>query len=246
MDLTLCQVDRAYLHALQNYGRIVQQRNALLARMHGRADPAALEFWDERLVSVGAYIMQARKWMLGILSEFAAELYADLSGSRDAITVRYAPSVQRADVEADIVSLFTENLRQVARKEMEQRVTLVGPHRDDLSLLIGGVSLQSFGSRGQQRTAALALRMAESRYMTNRTGERAILLLDEALSELDERRRELLLRFASSHPQVIMTSSTLRAFPDDFRVHAALLRVEAGNVERENVMRLSEEQVTGV
>jgi DNA replication and repair protein RecF len=230
MDVTLCQVDHTYLRALQLYGRVVQQRNALLVRLAGRRDPALLEFWDEKLIASGRQVVEARRAMLKLLTEFATELYADLSGQNEELTIRYCPSVEGAATEADIAAAFRAQLNRLARKESEQRITLVGPHRDDLTFLINGVSLQAYGSRGQQRMAALALRMAEARYMTNRTGERAILLLDEALSELDERRRELLLQFVRTYPQVIMTSANLAAFPEDFRQHATLFRVEGGCV----------------
>jgi DNA replication and repair protein RecF len=110
-------------------------------------------------------------------------------------------------------------------------MTLCGPHRDDLQFTINGVDAQYFGSRGQQRSVALSLRLSELRYMTNRTGEQPILLLDEALAELDDDRRRLLLRVIESHPQALVTTANVAAFPQDFRERATLLHVDAGRID---------------
>ncbi|HZU14442.1 MAG TPA: DNA replication/repair protein RecF [Chloroflexota bacterium] len=233
MDLMLCQIDHRYLRLMQEYGRIVTQRNSLLQRLRGKPDPATLlEFWDERLIAAGVEIIATRRKMLGILNDFAREAYADLSSLGEELQILYRPSLEDAEhvPEIRLAETFRRRLETLQTKEIYQGVTLVGPHRDDLSFEINGVDAQSYGSRGQQRTIALSLRLAELRYMTNRTGEQPILLLDEALAELDEGRRRLLLRLMESHPQVIATTSNINGFPQEFRDRATLLYVEEGTI----------------
>jgi DNA replication and repair protein RecF len=233
MDLMLCQIDHRYLRLLQDYGRILVQRNSLLQRLRGRPDPATLlDFWDERLVAAGTEIMTTRKAMLQVLNDFAREAYADLSGGEE-LSLVYRPSLDEAAEAADahIKDIFCRRLEGLQTKEIYQGVTLCGPHRDDLQFLIDGTDAGSFGSRGQQRSVALALRLAELRYMTNRSGEQPILLLDEAMAELDEDRRELLLRLMDSHPQVLLTTATLAAFPQDFQDRATRLLVSRGAID---------------
>lgn len=233
MDLMLCQVDHRYLRTLQEYHRILAQRNSLLQRLRGRPEPISLlEFWDEKLVTAGVAIMVARKGMLRLLSDFAREAYTDIAGLGEELSVRYKPSLDEAGTtqDVDLPDLLRKRLGQQQTKEIYQGMTLTGPHRDDLEFLINQADAQYFGSRGQQRSVALALRLAELRYMTNRTGERPILLLDEALAELDDARRELLLRLMETHPQVLATTSNLAAFPSEFQDRATLLRIERGQI----------------
>lgn len=233
MDLMLCQIDHRYLRLLQEYQRVLAQRNSLLQRLRGRPEPATLlEFWDDKLVTCGVAIMSTRQTMLRVLNDFAREAYTDISGLGEELTIAYRPSLDGAVNAADgeLTDIFRHRITQLQTKEIYQGMTLCGPHRDDLQFLINGTDAQYFGSRGQQRSVALSLRIAELHYMTNRTGEQPILLLDEAMAELDEDRRRLLLRLMESHPQVLATTATIEAFPQDFRDHATLLRVEGGAI----------------
>lgn len=233
LDLMLCQVDPSYLRMLQSYQRVVQQRNAVLVRLSHRFDPGELEFWDEKLVSDGTELIGRRVGLMERLSAFATDMYASISGRRETLRVAYCPSIGPVSDGDDVAETFRARLKSEERRSLHQGLTLVGPHRDDLAFLLDEGSLQSFGSRGQHRTAALALRMAEARYIRDRTGEQAVLLLDEALSELDEDRRAGLLEFVRSHPQVVLTGTTPASFPEDFRADAALLHVVSGEISRD-------------
>ena len=240
MDLTLCQVDHRYLRLLQEFTRVLQQRNSLLQRLRGRPDPATLlEFWDDKLVAAGVEIMATRKTMLRVLNDFAREAYTDLSGLGEQLTVVYRPSLEDAAEVPDgqLADLFRRRLSQIQTKEIFQGMTLCGPHRDDLQFLVNGVDAQCYGSRGQQRSVAVSLRLSELRYMTNRSGEQPLLLLDEPMAELDEDRRRLFLRIMETHPQVLATTSNIEAFPAGFRDAATLLRVEEGQVTEEHPAR---------
>ncbi|HZT97840.1 MAG TPA: DNA replication/repair protein RecF [Chloroflexota bacterium] len=230
LDLLLCQVDPGYLRLLQQYTRIVQRRNAVLGRLAPRSHPGILEFWDQKLIEDGSAIIRRRVQAIQDLAEAAAEAYAGLSGGSEALSVGYLPSLGTVDGESAVEERFRARLTEEEKRGREQRVTLVGPHRDELALEIEGEPLAVFGSRGQQRTAALALRIAEARYILSRSGRHPILLLDEALAELDDDRRERLLAFVEAFPQVLLTGTSLAAFPAEFRQRAALLRVHSGEI----------------
>jgi DNA replication and repair protein RecF len=234
MDLMLCQIDHRYLRLLQEYGRILAQRNSLLQRLRGRPDPATLlEFWDDKLIAAGVEIMAVRKGMLGLLNDFAREAYTDLAGLGETLEIIYRPSLEEAATAADsqLTPIFQRRLNQLQTKEIYQGMTLCGPHRDDLQFVVDGMDAQAYGSRGQQRSIALSLRLAELRYMTNRTGEQPILLLDEVMAELDDDRRRLLLRLMESHPQVLASTANIDVFPAEFRQCSSVLRVEPGKIE---------------
>lgn len=233
LDLTLCQVDHRYLRFSQEYARVLVQRNSLLQRLRGTPEPATLlEFWDDKLIALAAEIMVARKAMLRVAGDFAREAYSELAGVDEELSVEYRPSLEEAAEARDVQleELLRQRLSSLQSKEIYQGMTLCGPHRDDLQFLINGVDAQAYGSRGQQRTIALALRIAELRYMTNRTGEQPILLLDEVMAELDDDRRQLLRGMIETHPQVLLTTSNVASFPDDFRSRATLLSVARGSV----------------
>jgi len=185
------------------------------------------------LVAAGTDIMISRKTMLRVVNDFAREAYAELAGLGEELSVLYRPSLEEAEQATDshIASLFLERLNKLQTKEIYQGMTLCGPHRDDLQFTIADMEAQAFGSRGQQRSVAIALRLSELHYMTNRTGEQPILLLDEALAELDDDRRGLLLRLMDSHPQVLVTTSNIASFPTDFQEKCTLVHVDAGQAE---------------
>src|SRR5947209_5815792 len=177
--------------------------------------------------------------MLGLLNDFAREAYADLAGLGERLEIVYRPSLDEAATVADghLPSIFQRRMAQLQTKEIYQGMTLCGPHRDDLQFLVDGMDAQSYGSRGQQRSIALSLRLAELRYMTNRTGEQPILLLDEVMAELDDDRRRLLLGLMEVHPQVLATTANLEAFPDEFRQRCTVMRVEPGKIETTTPVR---------
>lgn len=186
MDMALSQIRPAYYYALQRYQRALRQRNELLRA--GALD--SLEIWDEQLALCGAEVMRRRREYLESLSAFAIQTHRDISSDREALAVRYAPNITRGESPEDLL----RDLFEARSADLKRLTTTVGPHRDDILLRVGGKELRAFGSQGQQRTAALSLRLAELRMVQDATGEAPILLLDDVMSELDpDRRRQLLL-----------------------------------------------------
>jgi DNA replication and repair protein RecF len=247
LDITLSLVDPAYLRALQRYGKTVLQRNALLRRIQeGAAGLDQLSFWDEEMAGHGAYITGSRGREVSSLSLLAREAHRALSGGEEELSLTYQPQLSRAWDGQRVAAASTDELAAALlqaltsgrQRDVAAGVSLTGPHRDDLLFLLNGAPAAAFASRGQQRTAALALRLAEARFLLDRSGEHPVLLLDDVLSELDERRRAGVLAAASEFEQVLITSVDAdrfkRASPSGGRASlagATLYRVVAGRVE---------------
>jgi DNA replication and repair protein RecF len=240
LDVMLTQADRRYGRALSAYGKIITQRNALLKRIQERdAKREELDYWDEEMAREATAIAQERARASIELTDLARAGHGRLSGEREQFEVTYAPRFAEdwdarrlAQADADEASAaLTEKLRGARSRDIAAGVTLSGPHRDDLSMTLGGQPAASFASRGQQRTAALALRLAEARLLHARSGERAILLLDDVLSELDESRRASVLE-AFEADQVWITSAEPDRFDAAFRAGAAVYAVTDGVARR--------------
>lgn len=242
LDITISQADRAYCRHLAHYHRVVLQRNHLLRAIRDRgAQRDQIHFWNQEMVVAGSYLVAQRQATIQRLGEVAGQFYRDLGGGEDELTVGYKSSIFRGGVDPDtspetIARAFEARLADVQSREIVLGVSLVGPHRDDLSFLLGGHDLSPFGSRGQQRTAALALKLAEAEHLHARTGERPIVLLDDVLSELDPSRRERVLASIEPGQQVLLTATdpgTLDGAPAD----ATWLHVSRGRIEEGNLMR---------
>jgi DNA replication and repair protein RecF len=238
LDVMLTQADRRYARALSKYNKLVTQRNALLKRIgEGSAKRDELAYWDEELSREGATLVTTRAGALAQVSPHAAEAHARLSGEREELGVAYEPRFTEAwnadrivsATEDEIGEAFLERLRATHPRDIGAGLTLSGPHRDDVTVTLGGEAAASFASRGQQRTAALALRLAEARFLRDTAGEQPILLLDDVLSELDEHRRASVLA-AIEADQIFVTSPDADRFPAAFRKKAQVFSVISGQV----------------
>ncbi|MGD8398164.1 MAG: DNA replication/repair protein RecF, partial [Anaerolineae bacterium] len=238
LDVTLCQVDPAYCRALSRYNNIVTQRNALLRdlRERGSRDAERLVFWDERLVKNGAHLVARRHRALETLDGLANDVHRELTAGLETLHLRYEPSVDLdgvpdpGDAEA-VGTRFGRQLGSLRQREIGAGMTLVGPHRDDVVFAVNGVDAGVYGSRGQQRTAALALKLAEVDFMRRETGEHPVLLLDDVLSELDASRRCFLVETLDDGPQQsVITTTDLDVVPGEFRARCQVWRVEAGRL----------------
>lgn len=237
LDILLSQVSPAYLHHLQRFSRALAQRNRLLRQVQaGRAPRDEIEAWEEPLVESGAEITVRRVRAVSALAPVAAEQHRLISGGTEELEVAYAPAVLEVDrAAADgppaVGRILRHELERRRGEEIARAVTLVGPHRDDVALRIGGSDARAFASQGQQRTAVLALKLAELAYMRQVLGEPPVLLLDDVVSELDPDRRRHLLRAVDGGVQVLLTSTD----PQDLAVQAwvpghRLFEVRAGLV----------------
>jgi DNA replication and repair protein RecF len=238
LDVTLCQIDPPYCAALARYNEVVAQRNALLRDLGERGgDPAQLSFWDERLVQHGSYLVARRGQALRVLDELAHRVHGDLTDGAERLHLCYLPSVEvsePADASA-LAGTFHAQLQAQRRRELASGVTLVGPHRDEVRFQIDDVDAGVYGSRGQQRTAALSLKLAEVELMQRETGEQPVLLLDDILSELDARRRHFLVnRLNDGLEQALVTATDLHAFPPNFLWRCCIWNVQMGQLTEES------------
>ena len=234
LDAALCQIDPFYCRSLSRYNQIVTQRNALLRDLRERGgDPAQLAFWNERLVEHGTHLVRRRWEALVVLDELAHAVHGQLTDGGERLHLRYVPSVEMdgpggAD---DIAPAFQDQVEDLRRREIAAGMTLVGPHRDEVRFLINGMDAGVYGSRGQQRTAALALKLAEVDLMRKETGEYPVLLLDDVLSELDEHRRRFLMHtLEDGAEQAIITTTNLHTVPQALLQRCHLWRVEMGRL----------------
>lgn len=219
LDSLLSRISQRYARLLREYGRVLSQRNALLRQ--GTHDDS-LGIWTDSLGSLGSEIELLRSRALLRLQELSAEAYLQMTeGSTVAERRRLGIRLQ-----SEGRAPLPEALQASAREEQARGVTVVGPHRDDLLLELAGTSVQAFGSRGEARTVALALKTAEYRLLTERHGEEPVLLLDDFSAELDAQRRDYLLRLAASVPQAIATATEA---PAGLSARARF-RIEAGTV----------------
>jgi len=238
LDLTISQVDAAYLGARQRYEKILLQRNHLLKRIRERqAGPEELAFWDQELAKEGAYIIWARARATAALAKLASAAHALLAPDEE-LCLQYQPRLpseeelsplDQSDPSA-VSEAFLRAQRQQFAHEVAAGMTLVGPHRDDIIFLLNGIPAIASASRAQQRTMALALRLAEARYLLANSGESPILLLDDVLSEMDAHRRRCVLEALTDYEQVLITATDLDRFSTDFFGRAALYEVVAGSI----------------
>ncbi|MCS6909307.1 MAG: DNA replication/repair protein RecF [Anaerolineales bacterium] len=250
LDLALSQVDARYNFALGEYAKVLAQRNALLKQLQEKGGSAdQLDFWDEQLCEHGGLMMAARIAALAELEAIAAPIHRDLTAGADSLRLAYHPAfdptaapegqlglplqvpVHQVGLSVqDIQARLRQKLQATRAEEIARGMTLTGPHRDELRFIAGGIDVGTYGSRGQARTAVLALKLAEMEWMRRRSGDWPILLLDEVLAELDGNRRRDLLSRLNGADQVVLTTTDLNLFPTEFREQAAVWVVRNGAV----------------
>ena len=226
VDMELCQLDSFYLYNLNHYNKIVNQRNKLLKDMYMNPDlKDTLTIWDSQLVSFGSKIIERRKIFTEQLNEIICEIHKKLSGGKEEILVYYNPDVSVEDFEA--------KLKMNQERDIKLKQTTVGPHRDDFSFMIGKVDVRRFGSQGQQRTAALSLKLSEIELVKKIAKDFPVLLLDDVLSELDSNRQNYLLN-SIGDIQTIITCTGLEEFVNNRFEINKVYKVNNGKVSSEN------------
>lgn len=221
----------AYSRSLAIYGRTLAQRNALLRRIReGESSPDQLPFWDATLVEEGGRIVAWRQELLLALAGPLAAAAVEVAPGEGAVTLRYATNAP-AEPGEEPVDALRRRLAATADKERWQGATLVGPHRDDIVFELDGRPLAGFGSRGQQRSAILALKLAELELLSGPEGEPPLLLLDDVFSELDPERRAHLVRRIEALPQAFVTTTALEDLDPALVARSTAWEVHPGLVE---------------
>jgi DNA replication and repair protein RecF len=235
LDITLSQVDRGYLSARSRLERVIAQRNHLLKRIReGLARTDELAFWDAELARDGGYLFSVRSAALSELALLAAEAHTSLA-SGEHLRVEYRPRLEAQSPgslsDAAAAALAYEGaLRRGISRDIAAGMTLQGPHRDDIAFFLDEMPASGFASRAQQRTIALALRLAEARLLHSRRGEPPLLLLDDILSEMDADRARSVIEAVSGYDQLLVTATDIDRFPQEFLERATVFSVAAGTV----------------
>ena len=231
LDILISQADPVYLKTLQRYQQVLRQRNRLLRlRREGRAAPDEMEFWDGELVREGSWLTWRRREVMDALAPAFIRHHRDLSGPGETLELRYRPSVPLPEGGGGVEDSYREALLVATGRERATAATAVGPHRDDFEIYVNGADMGAFASRGQARTLALALRLAEAETLASARGTGPLLLLDDALSEMDASRRRRVLEKASHYPQVLITTTDPDQVSGFFGRSAAYFRVEGGRI----------------
>lgn len=223
LDMELSQLDKIYLDDLTKYNKILKQRNQLLKDIYFRPDlKSTLPVWDEQLVSYGKKVIDQRQRFLRDLNEIVADIHKNISGGKEDIVLMYEPSCNADQLQSE--------LEASVEKDLKFGMTSFGPHRDDISFLINGTDIRKYGSQGQQRTAALSLKLAEIELVKRLIHDTPVLLLDDVLSELDSSRQNYLLN-SINDIQTIITCTGLDEFVKN-RFHInKVFHVKSGTIE---------------
>jgi DNA replication and repair protein RecF len=258
LNLALAQVITHYQGALAEYNKALVQRNALLKQLYERrGDNSQLDYWDDQIATYGAQLIHARIRAVQELEKLATRTHRELTHAKEVLRLSYQPAydplpqapgqialpleaaVDRAGFSQEQIRKgFLECLQRLRLEEIVRGVTTIGPHRDELRLLANGVDLGTYGSRGQARSAILALKIAEVAWMHAKSGHWPVLLLDEVLAELDTQRRFDLLQRLDQAEQVLLSTTDLDLFAPEFVQKAAVWRVAGGRVEKDSSFRL--------
>ena len=222
MDLELAQLDKVYLNDLSNYNRIVNQRNKLLKDVYERKDLLeTLDVWDIQLVTYGNRVMERRKLFINQMNEIIGNVHEKLTGGREKIKLLYEPGVKEYS--------FEDLLKKNRERDIRMKSTTIGPHRDDICFMCENMDIRKFGSQGQQRTAALSLKLAEIELVKREINDTPILLLDDVLSELDKHRQNYLLD-SIRDIQTLITCTGVEDFLNKNFSIKKILKVEQGHV----------------
>ncbi|MCI1986201.1 MAG: DNA replication/repair protein RecF [Lactobacillus sp.] len=237
IDMEFGQMSVKYLQTLSEYRIALKQRNAYLKQLkyHQAKDMVLLDVLSDQLAAAGAEIVARRAALLKQMAEFAATIHADITKGREQLTFQYqsqVPEAARGDAEQAYVAMG-ELLQKNAQRELDQGTTLVGPHRDDVAFLVNDKNVASFGSQGQQRTTALAVKLAEIDLMKAQTGEYPVLLLDDVLSELDDDRQTHLLKAIQNKVQTFLTTTSLDGIAQEIIDAPTVFRVDNGQLTKQ-------------
>ena len=220
-DMQIAQTDPIYYDLLVKYNRVVQQRNKLLKEIRdNEGSSAQLKPWNKEFIALATAIAKKRQLALEKLKVIAGEIYASITGNKEILTIKYELKANNGELlypENDFEDweiFYTQKLAERERIDILRGNTGIGPHRDDIVLLLNDMSLKSFGSQGQQRSGALALKLSQLEYVRREIGEFPILLLDDVMSELDNSRRAQLLMFIDGKVQTFITVNDRELIPE--------------------------------
>lgn len=228
LDIELCKLDKKYYYSLASYKKVLNERNVILKKFSGNED--MIDIYDIRLAEFGSYIILKRLEYIKKLNEFSKDIHKDITQGKEDIRFQYLMQLKS---EENIKESLYELIKLNRKKDIEKRVTSVGPHRDDFSIFINNIDVKIFGSQGQQRTSVLTIKFASLRIIKELIGEYPLLLLDDVLSELDSKRQEYILRSINGI-QTLITCTGI----SDIKKHLKDNNMKIFNVEQGNLREI--------
>jgi DNA replication and repair protein RecF len=218
LDIMLSQINRNYALGLLEYNKVLRERNHLLENIkYKKSRHDELDFWDEKLSTNGLLILEARHKAIKFFNLNFSQAHKDISGKSGEVKINYHDTIAREN--------FSEHLAATREREIEQGVTLYGPHRDDWTIFLDGKDLSTFGSRGEYRSALLALKILELKYLEQAKSSQPILLLDDIFSELDKERRHHLANIVRAS-QTIITTTDLDHIDKKLQEKAKIVKIK--------------------
>ena len=228
IDRELSMIKPIYFNNLARYKKVLLQRNTMLKEMNPNL--SLLQVWDTELISYGVKIIQARAEFIKKLNKISAEIHHGITNGKEKLVIQYESNIPVMKDEHEQREIFEDKIADSMEKDMMRGTTSIGPHRDDLKITINGIDIRKYGSQGQQRTAALSLKLAEIMLIKDETDEDCILLLDDVLSELDEERQQYLIN-SLSNIQMFITSAELSEKVKSKLPEGKTFFVENGHIE---------------
>ncbi|MGN8712193.1 DNA replication/repair protein RecF [Hornefia butyriciproducens] len=225
IDRELAQIKPAYYDCLSNYKKTLQQRNACLKEDY--VEPSLLSLWDEQMIIYGSDIIRMRKDFIDRINEYSSRIHQGITNRSEDLSLQYDPNIRFCETKEEQQEVYRKELMKSAASDLRMRTTTRGPQKDDLQFFVNGVNARSFGSQGQQRTCALSLKLAELDFIREETGEKGILLLDDVMSELDESRRDYLVKTLHEN-QLFITTTDIDPGILEYYPQARIIEIEKG------------------
>ena len=231
IDICVSQTDSNYFKLLQAYNNVLANRNKLLKSLrYGHAEQDEIVFWDNQLVEHGSYLIQKRHEVINLMNTLINRIFKSILKNQEQISIYYSPNnkVQSYGSLDEIKSTFFQRLKEHYLQEVSQGFTIVGPHRDDIDIIMNETQAALFASRGQARSIALSFKLAQAEYIENTIKEQPIILLDDVLAELDKERKLFVMSKIIDYEQIILTTSDIAQVPEEFLKSISRLQVNNG------------------
>ncbi len=235
MNLDISQSNPRYAYALSGYKKVLMQRNNLLKEIkNGNSSASELPIWNSQLAAFGAAVIVRRRSFLEELGIQASRVYSELTGDSENLVIKYQsnPDVPPEYQEQQIADLFLQKIQSRTELDIIRGTTTCGPQRDDFTIEIANMAARDFASQGQQRSAAIAIRLAQMRVFEELAGEPPVILLDDVLAELDIDRRYALTSMLFGKCQTLITTTNTAEIPAEILEQSSVFVVSAGTISQ--------------